>query len=239
MKATDITGKSEIGPVRSKNEDCWLADAEVFAAVIADGVGGAPCGEVASQATAEAILDYLRSPEEVLPPEQRLREAFRHSNKLVRERAATHAECGGMASTAVACLWDSATLYIANVGDSRCYLYRAGKLSQLSHDHTLRNEAAWRPTAAQLEDDIGGVLTMAVGSREDLLVHTAKISLEPGDRALMTTDGVHGSLSDENLAKIVGKRAGTRKSLDRLVRAALRAGSRDNLTAVLIEFSAA
>ncbi len=71
------------------------------------------------------------------------------------------------------------------------------------------------------------------------LVHTAKISLEPGDRALMTTDGVHGSLSDENLAKIVGKRAGTRKALDRLVRAALRAGSRDNLTAVLIEFSAA
>ena len=236
MKAIDIAGKSETGPIRSKNEDCWLADAEISAAVIADGVGGAPCGEEASQATAGTILDYLRSPEEDLPPEQRLREAVRRANDVVRERAATAGKCRGMASTAVACVWDSDTLHIANVGDSRLYRWRDGKLTQLSHDHTLGNEAAWRPTAAELDDDIGRVLTMAVGSSEDILVHTAKTALEPGDRALMTTDGVHGPLSDEDLAKILANRGSARKSLDRLLRAALRAGSRDNLTAVLIEF---
>ena len=205
MKATDIAGKSEIGSVRSKNEDCWLADAEVFAVVIADGVGGAPCGEVASQATAESILDYLRSPEEELPPEQRLREAFRRANQLVRERAAKDAECGDMASTAVACVWDSESLYMANVGDSRCYLCREGKLLQLSHDHTLRNDAAWRPSSTDLDDDIGRVLTMAVGSSEDILVHIKKTELRSGDRALMTTDGVHGSLSENELSKILRK----------------------------------
>ena len=198
MKAVDIAGKSEIGPIRSKNEDCWLTDAEISAAVVTDGVGGAPCGEAASQAAAEAILDYLRSPEEDLPPEQRLREAFRRANEVVREHTAGNRKCQGMASTAVACVWDSDTLYIANVGDSRFYLCREGKLLQLSHDHTLRNEAAWRPTAAEIEDDVGRVLTMAVGLSEDILVHSGQTGLQPGDRVLMTTDGVHDSLSQTN-----------------------------------------
>ena len=237
MKAIHIAGNSEIGPIRSRNEDCWLADAEISAAVVTDGVGGAPCGEVASRAAAEAVMNYLRSPEEDLPAEQRLREAVRRANDVVRERAANDEKCAGMASTAVACLWDSDTLHIANVGDSRFYLWRDPKLTRLSHDHTLGNEAAWRPTVAELNADIGRVLTMAVGLSEDILVHTEKISLEPGDRALMTTDGVHGVLPDEALAKILGKRGNTRESLDRLLHAALRAGSRDNLTAILIEFA--
>ncbi len=238
MKAVDIAGKSEIGPIRSKNEDCWLADGETSAAVVTDGVGGAPCGEAASRAAAEAVMDYLRSPEEDLPPEQRLREAVRQANDVVRERAARDGKCAGMASTAVACVWEADTLYIANVGDSRFYLWRVGELTQLSHDHTLGNEAAWRPTAAQLDDDVGRVLTMAVGSSEDILVHIARVSLEPGDRALITTDGVHGVLPDEELANILGKSGGADKALERLLSAALRAGTRDNLTAVVIEFSA-
>ena len=237
MKAIHIAGNSEIGPIRSRNEDCWLADTEISAAVVTDGVGGAPCGELASRAAAEAVINYLRSPEEDLPAEPRLPEAVRRANDVVRERAANDRKCAGMASTAVACLWDSDTLHIANVGDSRCYLWRDRKLTQLSHDHTLGNEASWRPTADQLDDDIGRVLTMAVGSAEDILVHTAKISLQPGDRALMTTDGVHGVLPDEELAKILGKRGNARESLARLLRTALGAGSRDNLTAILIEFA--
>ena len=238
MKAIDISGKTETGQIRSKNEDYWLADAEICAAVIADGVGGAPCGEEASQATGRTILEYLRAPEEDLRAEHRLREAVRRANDVVREYAANAGKCDGMASTAVACVWDSDTLSIANVGDSHFYLWRGGKLTQLSHDHTLGNEAGWRPTAAQLDDEIGRVLTMAVGSSEDILVHTAQVSIEAGDRALMTTDGVHGSLSDEELAEIVGQRGGADKLLDRMLRAALRAGSRDNVTAVLIEFAA-
>ena len=89
-----------------------------------------------------------------------------------------------------------------------------------------------------MEDDVGRVLTMAVGLSKDILVHSGQTGLQPGDRVLMTTDGVHDSLSADELAKILHKRGPARKILERLLLAALRAGSRDNVTAVLIDFGA-
>ena len=89
-----------------------------------------------------------------------------------------------------------------------------------------------------MEDDIGRVLTTAVGLSEDILVHSGQTGLQPGDRVLMTTDGVHDSLSADELTKILHQRGPAREILERLLRAALRVGSRDNVTAVLIEFGA-
>lgn len=236
----EIHGRSEIGVVRSLNEDYWKAAPEVCAAVVADGVGGSPCGEVASKITADAIVEYLEDPAEELPADQRLLEAFREANRRVRDHAAGDEACQGMASTAVACSWDGRRLIAANAGDSRAYLFREGKLRQLSYDHTLGNELARRlgaDGAGAAASKVGHVLTMAVGTSEDILVHHVEVELEAGDQILLTTDGVHGSLADERLTEILVAGDEPQSTLDMLVTGALEAGSRDNVTAVLIGFA--
>jgi len=237
MSKLETYGITDVGLVRHNNEDAWLVDEALCVAVVADGMGGAACGEVAAALTIEALADYLRHPPEDLPPEQLLKEAVREANRRVLERSRQDAACDGMGSTIVTVLWDLPVLLMANVGDSRAYLWRQPNLVQLSYDQTLANEL--RQSLGLTDEEIEhydhkNVLTMAIGSGEDILIHTQTETLQPGDEILLCSDGLYGPAGDEAIAKILSQRAPLREAAKQLVEAAKAAESEDNITAVLL-----
>ncbi len=239
MPKLETYGISDVGLVRQNNEDAWLVDDALCVAVVADGMGGAACGEVAAALTIETLADHLRHPPEALPPDQLLKEAVREANRRVLERARQDAACDGMGSTIVTVLWDLPLLLIANVGDSRAYLWRQPHLKQLSYDQTLANEL--RSSLGLTDEEIEhynhkNVLTMAIGAGEDVLIHTQTETLEAGDEILLCSDGLYGPTGDQEIARILSQRAPLRQTAEQLVEAAKAAESEDNITVVLLRY---
>ena len=235
----DYYGMTDPGLVRQNNEDNFLVDAALSLALVADGMGGAACGEIASALTIETVTGYLRYPLEELPADQLIKEAFREANRRVLDRAVREEDCQGMGSTVVAAFWHLPQIVVANVGDSRAYLWRDGALAQLSYDQTLANEL--RTTLGLTEEQIHSyttrnVLTMAIGASENILVNTRQETLRPGDRILLCSDGLYGSIGDQAVAQILREAAPLRPTVEKLVEAAKSAGGEDNITAVLLEY---
>ena len=235
----DYYGTTDVGLVRHNNEDRFLVDAALSLALVADGMGGAACGEIASALTIETVVGYLRNPLEELPADQLVKEAFREANRRVLDRAVWEASCEGMGSTVVAAFWNLPQIVIANVGDSRAYLWRDGALSQLSYDQTLANEL--RTTLGLTDEQIStytsrNVLTMAIGSSENVLINTREETLRPGDQILLCSDGLYGPIGDGAVAQILRQAAPLRPTVEKLVEAAKSAGGEDNITAVLLHY---
>jgi protein phosphatase len=141
MPAMTMWGGTNIGHIRKNNEDAYALLPDLNLVVVADGMGGAACGEVAAEITVRALEDFFTSPPPKLSREDMLRDAIRQANDSVRAQAQSRTGCQGMGSTVVAVSWDkSGNLWIANVGDSRAYRWRKGKLEQLSYDQNVANE---------------------------------------------------------------------------------------------------
>ncbi len=207
---------------------------------IADGMGGASCGEVASALTVGAVADYLRNPPVRWAAPQLLEEAIREANRSVLDRATRDETCNGMGSTVVVALWDLPHIVIANVGDSRAYLWRGGTLTQLSYDQTLVNEL--RQRFGLTEQEVSNfphknVLTMAVGTTPDLAVRVHEQDLERDDEILLCSDGLSGPVSDSGIAAVLATGAPVREQVQVLVDAAKAAGGPDNITAVLLRYA--
>ena len=240
MPSIEVSGTTDVGLVRQNNEDAFLVDESLSLAIVADGMGGAACGEVASALTIEAVTGFLHAPAEELEPEMLLKEAIREANRRVVERADHEPDCNGMGSTIVAVLWNLPRLVIANVGDSRAYLWRGGELRQLTYDQTLVNEL--RRTLNLTEEQISSyahrnVLTMAIGSGNDVLIQTRQETLEPGDQILLCSDGLCGVVSDPDLAQILSRAEPPHVLAENLIAAAKAAHSQDNITAVVLRYS--
>src|SRR5712671_1634744 len=133
----EFCGMSDVGRVRENNEDRWFADASLGLAIVADGMGGAACGEVAASLCTETVSAYYQELHDRLDVEGSIKLAIRLSNQRVLDASRSMADCNGMGSTIVAGVFDLPRLMIANVGDSRAYLCRGGALTQLSTDQTV------------------------------------------------------------------------------------------------------
>ena len=232
-------GSTHPGRRRPNNEDTFLIDSALEAAILADGMGGENCGEVGSAITVETIAEFLRSPESTLGEEELAREAIRAANRRVRETARERIECGGMGSTVVLALWRLPRISIANVGDSRAYLYRTGHLRQLTYDQNYANEL--RTQLGLSEERVRNlpnrnVLTMAVGVYDQVLIRMHSEILEAGDLVLLCSDGLYGPVPDQMIARILGERGDARSKVERLIDCANEAGGPDNITAVLLEY---
>lgn len=230
---------SDTGRVRSNNEDSWRIADDLSVAVVADGMGGAACGEVASAVTVETLLKFLQQPPEALPEEQLLKEAVRHANAQVWDLARQRSDCSGMGSTIVVALWKEPNLVVGNVGDSRAYLWRDGSLTQLSYDQNLANEL--RSSLGLSEEQISQyphrhVLTMAIGTAEDVLVVVNTFPVRAGDEVLLCSDGLYGPLGDSCIAEIMAGQAPPEEKLQRMIADANARGGPDNLTGVLLLF---
>jgi len=231
-------GATHPGRSRENNEDCWRVEDSLNAAILADGMGGANCGEVASALTIDGIEEYLRQPESGLSLEELAKEAIRAANRKVIEAAHVRTACSGMGSTVVLVLWRGAELIIANVGDSRAYLWRTGELRQVSYDQNFANEM--RAGLGFSEDKVRKmpnrhVLTMAIGAFEHVLIRTWVGEFQPGDRVLLCSDGLHGPVDDATIGGIVADGATVREKVERLIDCANANGGPDNVTAVLLE----
>ena len=232
-------GATHPGRHRPNNEDTFLIEPELHAAILADGMGGENCGEVGSAITVETIAEYLRSPESTLSVEEIAREAIRAANRRVRETAAVRMECDGMGSTVVLALWRLPRISVANVGDSRAYLYRAGELRQLTYDQNYANEL--RTQLGFSEERIRNlpnrnVLTMAVGVYDQVLIRMHTETLEAGDQVMLCSDGLYGPVPHQTIAGILGEPACAQRKVERLIDCANEAGGPDNITVVLLEY---
>jgi serine/threonine protein phosphatase PrpC len=245
---------SHRGRVRRANQDVCAALPERGAFVVCDGIGGAAGGEVASRLASEAFLDSLRR---VVPATKGASNSANHSrdclsaavkaaNDAVFRYSRRSPGLSGMGTTLVAALLESSgagTLWLANVGDSRCYRLRAGVLEQLTEDHSLVEEQVRAGTLSSIQaasSPIRNIITRAIGSQIDVEADIASYPVQHGDIYLLATDGLTHELTDNAIAGILAKTLGERSSgaLDAacqaLVDAANAHGGRDNVTVLLI-----
>jgi protein phosphatase len=237
MPSFEAWGNTDPGNIRKNNEDAWLIDPALSLAVVADGMGGAACGEVASAITAETISEYLRENDEGKDPQTVIAEAIGLANRRVLEKAKISTDCKGMGSTVVLALLRNPLVYIANVGDSRAYLLRDGVLTQLSYDQTLLNElcSTTPMTAEEIERfPHKHVLTMAVGTTERIKIQNYEGEVEVGDQILLCSDGLTGPVPDTDIRNILQESITVEQKVDKLIALAKERGGPDNVTAVLL-----
>ena len=226
-----MAGEMDIGRVRSVNQDALDWDADGGSAVVADGVGGGPAGEVASATAAVAAMGALRSGHSPA-------EAAEAANEAILADGQRNPAHIGMATTLVAIRVEAGAVSYAHVGDSRLYLFREGELRALTRDHNAAAEAIdagrLEPAAARLSP-LRHQLTRALGA-PGAAADAGRAPLEPGDTLLLATDGLHGTLEDVAIADILARHPDPPAAARALVAAANAAGGPDNVAVVVARY---
>jgi len=239
MHLSQQAGVTNVGRVRKNNEDMFAIRPEMSLALVADGMGGAACGEVASGMAAKAVSDYFDLTRG-LPPAQLVEGSIRFANDRVWQAAQIPNGCDGMGTTLVMAHWEDDQLWIANVGDSRGYILRRGTLQQLSYDQNLANDL--RESLNLTDEQIASypqrnALTMAIGTRADVQFRMCQGALQDGDTILLCTDGLTNPVKDDSICSILLDIGPLQVAAEALVEAAMDGGGTDNVTVVLLRFS--
>jgi len=224
---------TDVGRVRERNEDSYLAREPLFA--VADGMGGHRGGNVASELAIETLSSF-RMPAQGAAAA--LVEDIKRANLRVMERGASDRDLRGMGTTVTALVTQDARAYIAHVGDSRAYLLRDG-LQQLTEDHTLVQrmvrEGRLTPEEAGHHPQ-RSVLTRAVGVEDGLDVDELTLDVHSGDRILLCTDGLTSMVDNDAIERILKDEPDPQAAAEQLVSLANEAGGEDNITVVLVDF---
>jgi PPM family protein phosphatase len=228
---------SDTGRRRRRNEDNYVVAPPLFA--VADGMGGAQAGEVASRLAASALegegSDGLHGLE-------RIDALIQEANRRIYDRASTDPAASGMGTTMTVALVEGMTVALGHVGDSRAYLVRGEQMEQLTDDHSLVNELLKSGRLSEEEAHVHpqrSVITRAVGTDPDVDVDGFSIEAEEGDVFLLCSDGLTDMVEDEEILELVHEhRDDLEKAVKALVSAANRGGGEDNITAVAFRISA-
>jgi protein phosphatase len=225
---------TDTGRKRRHNEDAFVAEPPLFA--VADGMGGAQAGELASSLAAAALKD---SQQPGGGGEERVDELIQQANRRVYERQSQDAAASGMGTTMTVALVEDGRVAIGHVGDSRAYLIRGGSLEQLTEDHSLVAELV-RSGRLSPEEAEGhpqrSVITRALGTDPDVDVDTFSVETKAGDLFLICSDGLTSMVDDETiLAEVARNREDLESAAKALVRAANKGGGEDNITVVFFE----
>ena len=222
---------THVGKVRYNNEDSLIV-IEPKTCVVADGMGGASAGEVASQMLIETVKNFLaKSPRPW--NENILAQAILLANDKILNTARRHEEYHGMGTTATILSLDGGLAYSAHVGDSRIYLLRNNSFQQLTEDHSYVETLVRRGELTEEEarfHPMKNVLTQAVGAMSNLQIDKARFSVERGDIFLLCTDGLTNMVDDASIFKILQT---ADNPADALIEAALDAGGRDNISVIV------
>jgi serine/threonine protein phosphatase PrpC len=226
------TGLSHPGRRRRRNEDAWVCHPPLFA--VADGMGGARGGEIASRVAATALGESVDG-----SGEDRVVALIQEANRQVYERAREDSDASGMGTTITVALFENGIVSIGHVGDSRAYLIRDHKVDQLTEDHSLVAELVRSGRLSPEEAESHpqrSVITRALGTDPDVDVDSFSIEARPGDLFLICSDGLTSMVDDEAILDVVEPR---RDDLDaaakELIAAANRSGGEDNITVVFFE----
>ena len=236
--------RTDIGIVRSGNEDNYLmlADRGIF--IVADGMGGHAAGEVASEMAVQIISKELGSLRGQSDDQvgDRLRSAIKSANEAIFGRTLAEHDKRGMGTTVTVLTLLPNRYLIGQVGDSRAYLLREGELQQLTKDHSYVQEQvdAGLLTAEQARvHPYSNVITRCVGAGMEVTPDIYAGSLLTGDLVLLASDGLTGMLEDEHLTRILKSEGGPQKWVDRMITEANRRGGLDNITAIVVKIEAA
>jgi protein phosphatase len=257
----EIFGKTDVGLIREHNEDNFLI-ADISAGVrtndgrdslrlklgdkgalllVCDGMGGAAAGEVASQMAVDSIYDALivseAQPRDAFA--RLVRRAVERANERIFIQSRDNQSERGMGTTCtVAALMDS-TLVVGQIGDSRCYILRDGKLAQVTKDQSLAGQlieaGAMTPEEAKSFEH-ANIILQALGVQERVEVVLSQVDLRKGDVALLCSDGLHGPVSDEELLSVLVMEPDLQKAAQTLIQKALDRDGPDNITVVLARF---
>jgi PPM family protein phosphatase len=229
-----VAARSDPGLVRAENEDAYIASLPLI--VVADGVGGQNAGEVASALAVEVLSEW--KPRLSARRPGRLREAARDANRRIYTRAQHDRALQGMATTLTAAWIEGGTCTLAQIGDSRAYLFRAGELSQLTEDQSavaqLVKTGRISPEEAYTHPWRNRIL-QALGGAPDVVVDMYSIDLQVGDRLLLASDGLTDELRDDVLRNVLATIEDPEEAGRMLIARAKEAGGRDNITVVLAD----
>lgn len=246
-------GKSDPGCTRTENEDRIFFDASLGLFVVCDGMGGAQRGAVAAELAVAAIQYYIDATRdhydvswpfgyrfEISADANRLTTGVRLANRQVWRRAEQSLEYAGMGATVAAVLLGDGRIVTANVGDSRVYRSRKGRMEQISTDDTIiasmlqkgllsREEAVTHP--------MRNVVTQAAGSQENVEVHLAEDTIESGDAILLCTDGLYSVVPEADIEALLASGETAEACVAQLVSAAIDAGGPDNVSVIVLRYS--
>ncbi len=243
-------GVTDMGRVRTNNEDCYRIVEPLNLFVLSDGMGGEAHGEVASAMAVETVVKHCLDAEanpaatfisSVQPSwsaqTKRLATAVHLANENIFKSAEEHPEQHGMGATMTAAWIAGAKLSIAHVGDSRAYLLRGGSLLQLTRDHSLVAEQVRRGilTAAEAEQsDMQSVLLRALGAQEEIEVDAEEHTLFPRDVLLLCSDGLTRVVTEPEIAGTLQAETEPARAAEKLVELANERGGPDNITVVIV-----
>ena len=246
--ALEAAGRSDRGCVRQNNEDKFLIDRELGLYIVADGMGGHNSGEVASELAVQTIGQFaqkmLGGPRVLVPeggdrslsvPGRQLTHFVQTANTMIYEKGRAFPKDAGMGTTVVAALADGKSMTLAHVGDSRAYLFRGGRLSALTEDHSLVGDQVRRglltPSQAS-QSNLQNILTRALGAEGDVQVDVSDHPLLPGDVVVLATDGLMKMVDDDVVERTIGEEEAPQRIVDSLIARAKAAGGIDNVTVV-------
>lgn len=234
----EAAGDSHVGQARPANEDAILVGETVF--VVADGMGGAAGGHIASSTTVESFhaLDGARFGD-ADEAEEAMRQAILDANRVVREQANKDPQLDGMGTTVTAVMLNGADLYVGHVGDSRAYLLSDGRLQQLTHDHSLVQQLIdmGRLTAEEAEDHPqAAVITRAVGLSAEVDVDVDTLRPQAGDRLLLCSDGLTRVVGDDEIGQHLAELREPQEAIRSLIDLANERGGPDNISVVVLAF---
>lgn len=233
-----FTGLTDVGLIRSVNQDAYYIDTEGRFFIVADGMGGHAGGQEASRIATQTIQTYLSDHWYSIQPSEVLLEAsFLAANRAIVQDQRSHPERGDMGTTAVVVIFREDQVWCAHVGDSRLYRLRGPKLQQITEDHTWVARAMRvgeiTPDQARVHP-WRHVLAQCLG-REDLhQIDVQSLQVQPGDRLLLCSDGLTEEVSDQLIASHLKSIRACEKAATALVNAAKDRGGRDNITVVIV-----
>jgi serine/threonine protein phosphatase PrpC len=248
-------GMTDIGRRRQQNEDAFLRNDDLRLFIVADGMGGHASGEVASKMAAETVGEFYQrtKDEEATWPykvdrslsyiENRLVCGIKLANFRIYEAANRDIRYKGMGTTIVAAMIKGDKIYLAHVGDSRCYRIRGPKIEQLTRDHSLLED--YKEAKPDMTDEEQrnfphkNVITRALGMRDTVQVDVKPHQIVDGDYYVMCSDGLSGMVEDDQIREIIQKTKTLERVVEELVDQANRAGGTDNITTLVLQCVAA
>jgi len=240
-----LAAKTDVGMHRSENQDTYsfkIINDQIAYGMVCDGMGGANGGKTASQTAADVISEIIEQFfENESAPYQittLFRRAIRMANDKIYQLSQQDAELEGMGTTLVIAIMVKNDLYVANVGDSRAYLFFGDSIQQISVDHSAVQELVEQGKITKDEaknHPRKNIITRALGVDSVVEFDYYTYNFLAGDRVLLCSDGLSNYCSDETLLEIVNTPQPLTKTVDRLVEYANEQGGRDNITALLLQ----
>lgn len=235
-----VSMATDIGLVRSLNEDSMLVlDNHTY--IVADGMGGHAAGEVASKLLVDTAAEILSS--KGFFDESGLKHVVEETNSRILAKTENNENMKGMGTTATMLHIEGNTGFWAHVGDSRIYILRNGILEQVTRDHSLVSDLVSNGSITPEEAKTHpkkNLLMRAVGVDEDVVIDTGVLPLNPGDRLLLCTDGLTNMVDTAEIRDVLGgteESCNGREKAQVLIDMALKAGGRDNVTAIVVEYN--